>query len=257
MGRGVDLHALLELAAEEYARITPVSELERRIGAQASLPGVMEDFEQGLEDIRRIVASDAAKLKRGTTYLVERTLEMASTLFSAGAEPQAWRRWCGLTSLGYHLVDRRLSAAQFAALAGEWELLARIERAPIHSGDAASVVFWKLIGGEIPEEPVYRDDSFDTAWRSLQLSIPRRVHRDIESALKAIADYWIDDSGGAWEKFHPGEHPNFEQVVNAVAALARHDGFTPTALPSAQLRFLDAGLSPGEPEPLVPDVISV
>jgi hypothetical protein len=49
--------------------------------------------------------------------------------------------------------------------------------------------------------------------------------------------------------------PHFEQVVHA--ALTRHHGFTPTAFSSAQLRFLDVGLAPGDPDPLVPNVVSV
>jgi uncharacterized protein YukE len=257
MGSGVDFHTLLQLVTDEHARMISVAASERRIGAQARLSSVMEEFSDGLADIRRIVASDAAKLKRGTSYLVERTLQMTSTLFSAGSEPQIWRRWSSLTSLGYHLLHRRLFSAQFAALAGEWELLARIDRSAISSGDVASVVFWALIGGQVPIEPSYRDDSFDSAWRSLRQSIPRSEHEDTESALKAIADFWIGDSGGEWEEFHPREHPNFEQVVNAVAALARHHGYVPMALSSAQLRFLDAGLAPAEPISLVPNVVSI
>jgi len=75
--------------------------------------------------------------------------------------------------------------------------------------------------------------------------------------LQVIADYWIDASEGRWMEYQVAEHPNFEHVINAVAALARHQGFTPAKLSPDARRFLEAGLAPEEPMPLVPGIVSI
>jgi len=257
MGSRIDYTVLLDLVTQEYERAGTVSGPERRVGAQISLPQAVEEIAQSLTDIRRIVGRNVDEFQWGATQLTEVALEMTSVLFSSGATPVEWRRWAGLTSLGYCLTAQRLYCAQFAALAGEWELLARLDRSPINSWDVGSVVFWSLIGGEAPQEPEYRDDPFDMAWQILRQSVSRREHEKTAVALKEVAEYWIGDSEGRWEMYHPGEPPNFEQVINAVAALARHQGFVPINLSPAQLRFLDAGLALGGPAPLVSGTVTI
>ena len=258
MGRGVDAQSLAKLVGQEAQRVVAApAGPERRKGGAADADEVIADCKQSIEDTDRMLGEGKIDSKQAASYLAEHSLQMASTLFVAGAEPQAWRRWMGLSSLGHLLLEKRGLAAQLAILAGEWELVARIDRTPpLNRRDVGSVVLWSLIGGATSGELHYEDDPFDTAWRALAASIPARDHAATEAALKTIADFWIADSDGDWESYHPGDYPDFEQVSNAVAAWARHQGYTPRALSTGQYRFLEAGLQPGDATPLVPATVS-
>lgn len=91
----------------------------------------------------------------------------------------------------------------------------------------------------------------DRAWLVLAKSIPEKDHGKTETALKVIADDWIDLTEGDCMNFHPYSFPDFETPVCAAAALARRSGFIASSLNHDQYQFLEPGLATPEPTPLV------
>lgn len=248
------------LISRELGAVLPELGRERIAGAQAMLRETLALVKREVGSISEIVAVGGAGIdaKWGIEGLTDRALQWCSALFSAGAEPMVWRRWAGIASAGFYAMGERerVRCAELAVLAGEWELLKRVDRSPQRACDSGTVCFWELIGGEIAVD-ASGEGSYEQAWRALRTSVPREDHRTTERALAEISSFWIEEEDGEEVRFHPGSYPFFEPGLCAVAALARRRGFVAEALTEEQRRFLEAGLEEGEPPPLVPMVFAV
>jgi hypothetical protein len=73
-----------------------------------------------------------------------------------------------------------------------------------------------------------------------------------ERALCDLVEWWWDEDEGDWVNFHPYSYPDYDAPLCAAAAIAKHRGYVPQNLPPDVMRYLEAGLADGIPEPLYP-----
>lgn len=181
----------------------------------------------------------------------ERSLELTSYLYVAGASHQAWRRWSALTALGLALQDKRLDAAAYAAIAGEWALVERMRSLPAGRTSMPGNL-WPTLHGTSPVPPPSGGSELDQAWYDLAAAVPTGDHEQVEAGLRRIVEWWWEEDEGDWVNFHPYSYPDFDAPVCAAAASAKHRGYVPRQLSVDVQRYLDAGLADGYPEPLYP-----
>lgn len=241
---------------QEYRQLNNSRGNARRRGVEA----VMGMIGGGsLEVVDELLDEGIYDAEEASNHTTEASLEITSFLYSAGAEHLIWRRWSSLTAFGMFLRQEILQAAQYAAIGGEWDFLEVLSEKPAPASNQISEqVLWTLLQRQ-PVSNIYRNatDDEDNAWLILASSIPSKDHRKTETALKSIANFWMEEDEGDWINFHPGSYPDFETPICAAAAIARHNGFTPTSMSSQEYSFLEAGLAIPEPSPLFPNVISL
>lgn len=187
-----------------------------------------------------------------------RAREITSMLYAAGAPAAVWRRWAGLSAFGLVLGtdDSGVAeAAQYALVGEEWRLAADLPRRPPPVTYHAEHVLWALATGQPPEvapTTIAADDSA-AVWDSYAAAVHDRNPAGATLALHTITELHIDLFGDGWERFAKWDHPLFDRMACAGAALARHldlvvlDDLTPL-----DRRYLDAGLDVGVPDVLYP-----
>lgn len=232
------------LLVEELAQVEIPSAPARRIG-------VVDHIPSGLALIRRDLDAVAARA-RDFWSATDLARETASYLYAAGAPTPVWRRWAGLTGFGHLGQSDPLGACPYLVLGGEWECIAALRAAALGRGSPSARALWFLATGQGTPDELPDDDSVDLAWRELLTAVPAGDRAAIDAALIAIAEFWIAESEGDWEFFHPRSAPDFDPEPCAAAMLARRNGWSPDSLPEEVCRYLEAGLAEGEPEPLYP-----
>jgi hypothetical protein len=247
------------LVEQEFARVTmPSGPSHRRLGVNEYVEKVMAYIRRDLNEVERLLNEGQFDLQKAIASVVNLTLELTSLLYAANADHKAWRRWSSLTAFGMFLAGQIHDAAQYAVLGGEWAFLHALPAAPVVSKQLSARVLWQLVGGKPkPTLPLEENDEYDNAWLTLAHSIPAHNHHETEEALKIIADFWMEETGGDWKNFHLRSYPDFETPACVAAALARHSGFEPTSLTFDQYSFLEAGLAAPEPPPLFPTYFSL
>jgi hypothetical protein len=248
------LHERVEM---ELSQTTIPNGLVRRLGADQYTDKVLPDFSRRLNSIDQLLEESIVDLSRATTMLASLVNEFTSFLYAVGASHDLWRHWSSLTGFGLFLSGEIHRAGQYSALGGEWEFLKVLPDRPVKSLQEADLVTWMLISGNPASELPKLQHEYSNAWLKLARSIPAKDHKTTEESLKAIADFWMEETGGDWNNFCYGRYPVFETPICAVAALARHQGFVPTSLTSAQYSFLEAGLAEPEPPPMFPTLFSL
>ncbi len=244
--------------ALEFEKLTMPTGPVRRIGVQEHASDVMHYIQRQLSAVDTLVNEGSLSLEEASSSLTELVLEITSFLYAAGAEHHVWRHWSSLTAFGMFLAGQLHEAALYAVLGGEWDFLKVFPAKPVKSKQKADRVTWMLaLGQPVADLPESSDDKYDNAWLQLAQSIPAQDHRKTEEALKAIANSWMAEYEGDWMNFHLHSYPDFETPACAVAAIARHQGFTPTSLSADQYSFLEAGLAIPEPPPLFPNYFSL
>jgi len=239
------------LVIQEFNGIIVPSGPVRRIDADIYAEQAIRYITRDLRDAENLFENHSLNIQEVTDLITELSLETTSILYSLGAETIVWRHWASIGTIGKFLLNQLDEAALYAALAGEWIFLQNLPTMPIRSQQISDLVFWQLVSGTLITEPLDRIDSnYDNAWLQLSQSIPSQDHNVTENCLKTIADFWIMESEDDWSRFHLRSYPDFELYPCAVAALARHYGFTPSSLTSDQYKFLEAGLSIPEPSKL-------
>ena len=241
---------------KEQEKLSIPTSSVRRVGAE---DGAGISFARGsLDGIYELLDEGVIDPEKASIEITDAVLEMTSSLYSAGAEHQIWRRWASLTAFGMFITGQIHQAAQYAALGGEWEFIKVLPAKPVNSQQLSERVLWTLVGGKpIPDLSKIGTDDEDNAWLRLAESIPAQENDQTEAALKAIADFWMAEIGDEWMNFEPGNYPDFHPQACAVAAIARHYDFTPTSLTPDQYRFLEAGLAIPEPSRLFPEYFSL
>ncbi|MEH1804753.1 hypothetical protein [Nostoc sp.] len=240
----------------EYQKLQRPTGQARRRGVEkvVGMPG----SGGSLEAVEELLKEGIYNEEEACSNITEAVLELTSFLYSAGAEHQIWRRWSSLTAFGMFLTAEIHQAAQYAVLGGEWEFLKVLPAKPLTSQEVSERVLWTLVISQAdPNLPNTETDSEDDAWLHLAKSIPAQDHRNTEAALKTIADFWMEELEGEWINFHLGSYPDFHTPACAVAALARHYGFTPISITPEQYSFLEAGLAISEPSPMFPNIFSL
>jgi hypothetical protein len=242
-----------QLVADEWETLTIPAGPPRRDYADQYADQMTDYVQENLVAVDSLVSEGSYDLFTATSSITDLAMELTSFLYAAGADHRIWRRWAAVTALGLFLNRHFYDAAVFATIAGEWELLATLPSVPLDSKQVSDQVLWNLVTGN-PVEDLLEDTNdemadVDLAWMELARSIPAQEHETTESALKIIADYWMEESD--WTSFVFGQYPMFEGPSCAAAAIARHYGFIPTSMTVDQQRFLEPGLAIPEPPPLV------
>lgn len=240
----------VSLLAEQLATVEAPAGPVRRIGVLDHVPSELELIRRDLDSV---VAALAAGIR--TDRLESATglaRETASWLYAAGAPTPVWRRWAGLTGFGHLSQGDPLGACPYLVLGGEWACLAAVRAMPPGRGSPSARAVWFLATGQGTPDELPDDDSVDLAWRTLLTAVPAGDQAAIDGALTEIAEFWIAESEGDWEFFHPRSAPDFDPEPCAAAALARRHGWSPDSLAPEVHRYLEAGLAEGEPEPLYP-----
>lgn len=254
---GLNYSTLRERVTIDLLQTHIPSSLVRSLGADQYTDKVLPDFCRRLDSVDTLLAESIVDLSNATTMLASLLNEFTSFLYAVGASHDVWRHWSSLTAFGLFLSGEIHGAAEYAVLGGEWEFLKVLPDKPINSQQAADQVTWMLITGKpvstIPES----QHEYNNPWLRLARSVPAQDHKTTEESLKLIADFWMEETGGDWNNFCYGRYPVFETPICAVAALARHQGFVPTSLTSAQYSFLEAGLAEPEPPPMFPTLFSI
>jgi hypothetical protein len=236
----------LQLLHDEFRALTPPTGQERRIGAAAHGAATMESVGREFAALQ-----DSEKVGSGADL----ALEVASYLYSAGAQHAEWRHWTGLAAFGHLFRGEFVLACPYLVLAGEWSCLEALRAVPPGRRSPSAEAVWRLAVGE-PDELQWPDgDPDDDGWRDLLVAIPAGDQVRIEAALDAVATFWIDEYEGDWEVFHPRSAPDFEPEPCAAAAIAKVAGYVPSGLSGDVFRFLEPGLADGEPEPLYPRLV--
>jgi len=233
--------------------------LGRPVG-QPRRVGVMDEFDSCLSDIKTVAteiiehASEQGESKT-LEYLEDYLIDLTSLLYAAGSPHKVWRRWSALSAFSQALMNRYCSAALYAALGGEWTAIEQIPRVSTENTSFEVQVIWYL-SGKCDRAPTLdnHNDPDACAWLSLVQSIPHLDHSQTESALVAIAEFWIGELGDTWDHYDREAYPAFHAPACAAAAIARHHGYTPMELSSTQYRFLEPGLATAEPNSLVPSI---
>jgi hypothetical protein len=235
----------LSLLKQEFSQLSIPHAPVRRIGAEDGAG--ISSASGSIDGVFELLTEDEIDEEEALNELAEAAIEIASSLYSSGAEHQVWRRWCAIAAFGLFLTDQIRQSIQYAVLAEEWEFLKIL---PLTGGVSKQIpeqVIWLLVGGCLTTElPTLGRDSEDNAWLALAQSIPAGQHDVTETALKDIADFWIAELEDSWQNYQPGGYPDFNPQVCAVAALARHNGFFLTSFTAEQYSFLEAGLATSE-----------
>jgi hypothetical protein len=219
--------------------------LRRRAGSDSAFRSALTRVQESMQEIHRyaleVSGGNADELRRAR---VDLTLELSSILFAAGAPHPRWRWWARQAADALLEYDEPSSAAVWAVLAHDDELVGRLPEAPEPGHDPGHVVWW--VAGRRqgrPTDPAGEPkDHVNTAWTMLARSIPAREHPATGRALRTIADFWMNEDED-WESFHPGYYPEFEPELNAAATLARRLGWEPVDWPPDTLRFLEPALA--------------
>jgi hypothetical protein len=255
-----DVHRLLTHARELDIPSAP----RRRSGTDAAFRSALSGIKAELAEIYRhateinryVEAPDDGGDEEVTRARTDLCLELASLLFAAGAPHPQWRWWASQGAGALLDVGNAQSAAVWALVAHDDDLVGRLPKAPGPGSQPERIVWWLASAppsgdshgahesGSQSDGP--DDDDVDAAWVTLLRSIPAADHRATGSALRVITDFWLDEDED-WEQFHPHFYPDFEPELNAVAALARRSGWEPSEWPPDALRFLEPGLAPGTP----------
>ena len=244
--------------AEDFKKINWSKASERRIGASEYAPDIMHLIEKDLITINTLIMEKRLNWEKASNSVTDSVLEITSLLYAAGTEDIVWRHWSSLTGFGMFLKGEIQEAAQYAALGGEWDFLKILSAIPVKSKGISEQVFWRLVTGKfIVNLPESTNDGVDNAWLQLAKSIPAQDYKQTEEAFKKIADFWMAEDEDDWMSFHPRSYPDFETPACAIAAIARHHGFTPTSLTPGQYSFLEAGLAIAEPSPMFPNIFSL
>lgn len=224
----------------------------------ARLIGVAEPGTVGLDYVRQDLAAIADAVLAGTPaeqkldYAVELALETTSYLYAAGAPHASWRHWSGLVALGYLLDGRYAAGLAYVVLGGEWECLAALRlRDPGPSSPPATGLWYLAAGGPAPAATSDPSRS-DKAWSDLSAALSAGDQSRIDSDLTELAEFWMFESEGDWEFFHPRSAPDFDPEVCAAAAVVKHHGHPPSNIRADVRRFLEPGLADGYPAPLYP-----
>ncbi len=248
-----------EIVLAEYDVLEEPTGISRRHGAEdgagmwaamGRLDGIYELLENGKIDT-----------DKATKDITDAILELASSLYAAGAEHELWRHWISLTCFGMYLSGQIHQAAQYAAIAGEWDFIQVLPPSPVTSQQVSEKVIWQLLGGQptpnFPNLLSNQIDADDTAWLTLIESIPNRDNENTEAALKTIAAFWMSELED-WMDYIPDNYPYFQPTACAAAALARHHGlFTSTSFSAEEYNFLEAGLALSKPSPMYPNIFSL
>ena len=247
------------LLSQEFNTIILPQGQVRRVGSLEYTENFIDYIQRNLKSVDDLLNDGSLTISEALESVTEKVLQFSSFLYSVGAEHKVWRHWSSLTGFGLFLCGNIHSAAQYAALGGEWEFLRVLPNSPPVSQQVSEQVIWHLLTSyAAPEISVPNDDDDEErAWLKLSQSIPNRNHRDTEEALKVIADFWLGECEGGYTNFDPNYYPDFEPAACAAAALARHNGFSPTSLTSEQHSFLEPGLAIPEPSSLFPDYFSL
>lgn len=235
----------ISLLQQEFHSLSIPHGSLRRIGAE---DGAGISSASGLIDgVFELLMEDTVDMEEALNELAEASIEIASSLYSSGAEHLVWKQWSAIAAFGLFLTDQIYESVQYAVLAEEWEFLKIIPLTSSVSKQIPEQVIWHLIGGHLTTElPKLGKDSEDNSWLELAQSIPAGHHDLTESALKGIADFWIAELEDSWQYYQPGDYPDFNPQVCAVAVLARRNGFVPTSFTTEQFSFLEAGLATSE-----------
>lgn len=173
---------------------------------------------------------------------------IASLLFASGASHSEWRWWAAEAARRLLDSGQPDAAAGWAAVAHDRSTLALLPRAPRPDSPLPRPTVWWLAAPE-PSRAVQPAkvpaDEVDAAWTTLAQSVPEKAHEATGSSLLTIVEFWAVEVPD-WQDFHPHDYPDFQIDVNAVAALAHASGWRPVRWPSDALRFVEAGLAPGD-----------
>lgn len=245
-----------EFVAQEVEKITLPSVSERRIGISEYATDVIHYIQRDLNTVKSLITEEKLSWEKATKSITELVLEITSLLYAVGAEHTVWRHWSSLTAFGMFLQGKMIQVAQYAVLGGEWDFIQSLPATPVKSQQISEQVFWMLVkrnftAANLPESTSNEEDN---AWLQLAQSIPAQDHSQTEEALKEIANFWMAEDEDEWMNFHPRSYPDFETPICAVAALARHYGFTPISITPEQYSFLEAGLAIPEPSPMFPNI---
>lgn len=234
----------------------------RRAGVR-DLDYLLRNIRIGISWVDEAVSDGSYPALDGARAACERARELTSLLYAAGADDHEWRHWSAWSSFGLMLMAASANGAdgeelaeslQYAVLAGEWQLAAALSdvRPPAFNRYADYVV-WALAAGRTDIEPPWDGDD-DTAevWRSFANGVINQHPNATTLALDTIAEVHMDTFGDDWKRFVPWEHPLFDLVAGAGAALARHRGLVTDDLSDLNRCYLGPGLAPGEPTPLYP-----
>jgi hypothetical protein len=192
--------------------------------------------------------------KKSLEHLEDYLINLMSLLYAAGSPHDVWRRWAALVAFSQVLSKKHYSACVYAALAGEWAAIDEMPSRSAEKADFEKQVLWHILGKSSKPPAPDGDDAEESAWLLLSRSIPKSNHRETESALKTVAEFWLSELGDTWDHYEPDAYPTFHAPACAAAAIARHHGYKAEALSRDQARFLEPGLATGEPPPLVPSV---
>jgi hypothetical protein len=234
----------------EFEALTVPEAPPRRIGGE---DGAGISFASGaLECVARLLTENRIDSKKATEEWTATAIEIASSLFASGGAHHLWRRWAAISAFGSFLCNQIQQSAYYAMLAQEWEFLETLTVYPSTSQDLPAQVIWRLVGGELPIAlPGVGKHDYDNAWIALIQSIPSGQHDVTESSLKCLADFWMAELED-WEYYLPGDYPDFDPEICAVASFARLHGFNATSLTADQAKFLEAGLAVSEHCPFYP-----
>ena len=210
------------------------------------------------------------RLRPGTSPAdgADLALELSSYLYAGGAPHPTWRRWSALVALGQALATHHFEAAAYAALAGEWPLVAALtSRPPGRSSmpgqlwtllrDAAGDTAGDTAGGGAAGHggragPVRVGDELDEDWDALVGAVRDGDAGRAGAGLRNLVEWWWEEDEGDWVEFHPFSYPDYDAPLCAAAAVVRHRGLDVGELPPDVARYLEAGLADGWPEPLYP-----
>jgi hypothetical protein len=154
--------------------------------------------------------------------------------------------------VAYWSAGEFITAAELAAVGGEWALLADLPELQRMPARTDLQVLWKLIGGRpSPALPTSGTGPVSEPWLELAQSIPKADHAATAKAFDRIAQYWIGEVE-TWDEFSDADSFAYDSLSGAAAAIARHHGFPKRMVAVDTYRYLEAGLADGWPEPLYP-----
>jgi hypothetical protein len=223
-----------------------------------------------LDVVLRVTANDIAWMVEATSdgsltpadataAACGRAREITSMLYAAGAPAAVWRRWAGLSAFGLvlGLDDSGVAeAAQYALIGGEWRLAADLPRQPPPVTYHAEHVLWALVTGQpLDGAPTTAAADSEAVWDSYAAAVRERNPVRATLALHTITELHIDLFGEGWNRFVKWDHPLFDRMACAGAALARHlDLVIVDDLTALDRRYLDAGLEVDVPDTLYPNI---
>jgi hypothetical protein len=239
----------LSLVSQELQGMVKPAGTPRRVGVMDYLDEQLSGIRLSISELLDTAEEDGEE--KTLEYLDDYLIDLMSLLYAAGAPHEVWRRWSSLVSFEQGLAHRHYSAAVYAALGGEWAFIEQMPATPTESTDFEKKIIWHLLGksDSVPALDI-KGDPLARAWLRLAQSIPRSDHKQTESSIKAIADFWLEELGDTWDHYEPDAYPTFHPPACAAAAIARRRGYTPQKLSSNQYRFLEPGLDASQPRPL-------